>query len=107
MLPVFPVAGDAVTCGLRLDVPRINRRHLWAPMGMETRNLGDKGFYDVPTVACVRCGRDDKGSSSDASAVDRNVTYVATMGDLTSHVRAHKTCTIFCDTLNAMAKAIP
>ena len=69
--PVFPVAGDAVTCGKRTDVPRINRRHLRVSLGMDTRNLGDKGFWDVEIFACVRCGQDCKGSSSDENAVSR------------------------------------
>jgi hypothetical protein len=69
--PVFPVAGDAVTCGNRTDVPKLNRRHLYASLGMDTRNLGDKGFWDVEVFACVRCGRDAKGSSSDPNAVNR------------------------------------
>lgn len=69
--PVFPLPGDVVSCGLRTDVPKINRRHLWAYMGMDTRNLGDKGFWDVEVYACTRCGRDAKGSSHSPGAVSR------------------------------------
>ena len=71
MQPVFPVDGSAVSCGLRLDVPRKQRRHLRASLGMDTRSLGDKGFWDVEIFVCVRCGQESKGSSSDANAVKR------------------------------------
>lgn len=69
--PVFPVPGDRVKCGNRTDVPKKQRRHLKAPMGTDTRNLGELGFWDVEIFACVRCGMDIKGSSSDENAVSR------------------------------------
>ena len=59
--PVFPVPGTTVKCGLRTDVPKINRRHLWASLGVDTRNFGDLGFKDCEIFACVRCGMDKKG----------------------------------------------
>ncbi len=58
MFPVFPVPGEAVKCGLRAGVPRSMRRHLWADMGLDTRNLGAAGFGDRRVLACVRCGMD-------------------------------------------------
>jgi hypothetical protein len=69
--PVFPVAGESITCGKRADVPKLNRRHLRVSLGMDTRNLGELGFWDVEIFACVRCGQDSKGSSSDENAVSR------------------------------------
>ena len=68
---VLPVAGDAVTCGLRADLPKKQRRHERVSLGMDTRNLGDLGFWDVEIFACMVCGRDAKGSSKDANAVSR------------------------------------
>lgn len=59
--PLFPVPGDAVTCGLRTDVPKNCRRHLWASLGIDTRNFGDLGFKDCEISACVRCGMDKEG----------------------------------------------
>jgi hypothetical protein len=68
---VLPVSGQAVTCGLRADLPKKQRRHEWVSLGMDTRNLGDRGFWDVEVFACMICGRDDKGSSRDANAISR------------------------------------
>lgn len=59
----FPVPGGAVTCGLRTWLPRKQRRHDWTSLGLDTRNLGDKGFCDVEIFACWNCGRDKKGKS--------------------------------------------
>jgi hypothetical protein len=58
MRPVFPIAGDATKCGLRTDMPKAMRRHLFADMGLDTRNMGAGGFTDRRILACVRCGMD-------------------------------------------------
>lgn len=60
---LLPVPGDRITCGLRMDWFRKQRRHTFVSLGMDVRNLGDKGFCDVEIFACVVCGRDQKGKS--------------------------------------------
>lgn len=57
---ILPVAGDAITCGLRLDLPRKQRRHLWAELGEDWANKGQEGIVQVPVRACTRCGKDDR-----------------------------------------------
>jgi len=60
VFPVFPVAGDAVKCGNRKDVPKLNRRHLYCYMGFDVMNAGTEGFRDVDVWVCVRCGAEDR-----------------------------------------------
>lgn len=104
---VLPVDGNAVTCGLRTDRPKKQRRHPWVSLGMDTQNLGDKGFWDVELKACIDCGRFDKGSSSDPSAVDRNEEYVSTVWIIDNHVNKHEGCTPKCSTVRVMIDALP
>lgn len=54
----FPVPGDRVKCGLRLDLPGKERRHDFVSLGLDTRNCGTAGFLDREILACVRCGTD-------------------------------------------------
>lgn len=56
----LPVAGDAITCGLRLELPRKQRRHVWAELGEDYKNKGTEGIVQVPVRACTRCGKDDR-----------------------------------------------
>ena len=56
----FPLQDPEIKCGLRLDLPKKERRHVWADMGLDVRNFGDKGFGDAVISACCRCGADKK-----------------------------------------------
>ena len=57
----FPLAdANPVRCGNRADLPKKQRRHTKAYLGMDTRNAGDKGFKDFHIFACVVCGMDEK-----------------------------------------------
>jgi hypothetical protein len=49
-----------VKCGLRDDLPKKQRRHQWASLGLDTRNAGSEGFKDYEILACVICGMDRK-----------------------------------------------
>jgi hypothetical protein len=57
---LFPVPGNAVTCGNRTDLPRKARVHDFVPLGTDTRNCGSRGFRDCEISACCHCGRDRK-----------------------------------------------
>lgn len=57
---ILPVEGTAVTCGNRTELPRKQRRHLWAELGTDIRNAGEKGIIAAEVRACVRCGKDDR-----------------------------------------------
>lgn len=55
----FPVPGDRVSCGLRTDLPKRERRHESVSLGVDTRHYGALGeFIDMEVSACVKCGRD-------------------------------------------------
>lgn len=57
----FPLAQPApVTCGMRDDLPRKQRRHSWASLGKDVRNAGSAGFKEFLIGACIICGRDQK-----------------------------------------------
>lgn len=56
---LFPVPGDRVTCGLRRDLTKKQRRHHWISLGIDTRHYGAFGdFLDMEVFACTECGRD-------------------------------------------------
>jgi hypothetical protein len=55
---MFPLAPGGISCGLRLDLPEKQRRHILVPLGLDTRNAGEKGFLDYEIHACSRCGKD-------------------------------------------------
>lgn len=57
---ILPVEGTAVTCGNRTELPRKQRRHLWAELGEDWANKGQEGIVQVPVRACTRCGKDDR-----------------------------------------------
>ncbi len=57
----FPVAGDLITCGNRVDLPKAQRRHDWVCLGKDTMNKQEKGICEVLVFACSRCGRDWRG----------------------------------------------
>ena len=46
-----------VSCGLRADLPKKQRRHAWAYLGTDTRHTEDV-FEDLHVYACAECGRD-------------------------------------------------
>lgn len=57
----FPLAQPVpVKCGLRDDLPKKQRRHTWARLGLDTRNAGSEGFKDYEILACSICGSDRK-----------------------------------------------
>jgi hypothetical protein len=50
-----------VTCGLRTDLPKRQRRHVaWASLGKDVRNADVEGFKEYLITACVTCGTDRK-----------------------------------------------
>ena len=100
---VLPVAGDAVTCGLRADRPKKQRRHERVSLGMDTRSLGEAGFFDVEIFACMECGRDSKGSSSDPSAVKVSQQIPVPLATIMRHIVAHG-CTHHCLTRQSMIR---
>ena len=55
----FPVMGWRMTCGLRTDLPKKQRVHLFAELGPEQRNTGtEAGYIPGYVYACVNCGHD-------------------------------------------------
>jgi hypothetical protein len=57
----FPLSQPVpVKCGLRTDLPKKQRRHIWARLGLDTRNAGSEGFKDYEILACMICGSDRK-----------------------------------------------
>jgi len=57
----FPLTWDNITCGLRTDLPKAQRRHDWVCLGFDTANKMEKGICEVLVFACSRCGRDWRG----------------------------------------------
>jgi hypothetical protein len=60
ILDTFPVPGDAITCGMRKDLFKKKRRHLYVDMGTDTHNKGIEGICDVQVSACIACGKDSR-----------------------------------------------
>lgn len=59
---LLPVDPDAVSCGLRRDLPKKQRRHKYAELGTDTRHSGADGRPRMTRVrVCVRCGTDKQG----------------------------------------------
>lgn len=55
----LPVPGDRVVCGLRFELPKSERSHRWASLGIDTRHSGEFGeFVDMEVFVCLECGRD-------------------------------------------------
>ena len=52
--PVFPVAGDALSCGLRDDPTS----HDWVFLGVDVRHFDDGYLKEARVFACANCGRD-------------------------------------------------
>ena len=52
--PVFPVAGDALSCGLRKD----ETLHDWVFLGIDVRHFDDGYLKEARVFACANCGRD-------------------------------------------------
>lgn len=61
---LFPVPGDRVKCGNRLDLPKKQRRHDWVTLGPDVRNRGSRGFEEVEIRACRECGTDKATEAS-------------------------------------------
>lgn len=56
---LFPLAAPAaVTCGLRADLPKTQRRHDRIYLGTDPRHTADGRFEDLHVYACAICGRD-------------------------------------------------
>ena len=57
----YPIPGDVITCGKRLDWFKAQRHHDWACLGFDTKNKGTEGIVQVVVFACTVCGRDWRG----------------------------------------------
>ena len=55
----FPVMGWRMKCGLRLDLPKKERRHLYESFGRDLRNKDVHGYVECEVRVCTRCGHDD------------------------------------------------
>ena len=53
----FPAAGT-VTCGLRTDLPRKQRRHDYRDAGPDIRHQFDGTFVLAQVAICITCGKD-------------------------------------------------
>ena len=56
----FPLPGGTTTCGLLLDLPRVQRVHWWVSLGEDFANHGEGGIVQVEVRACARCGKDKR-----------------------------------------------
>jgi hypothetical protein len=57
----FPLSQPVkAKCGLRTDLPKKARRHVWARLGRDVRNAGSEGFKEYEILACMICGSDRK-----------------------------------------------
>lgn len=50
--------GDAVKCGLRTDLPKKERRHIWLDAGVDVRHRFSGEYGDSQIKICSRCGAD-------------------------------------------------
>jgi len=57
---IFPVEGGMLSCGLRADLPKKQRRHEYVSLGTDWKNKGTEGIIEVEVLACLRCGRDKR-----------------------------------------------
>lgn len=57
---LLPAPGEAVTCGLRLYLPKKQRRHIWRYMGVDWANKGTEGICQVLVWICLSCGKDKR-----------------------------------------------
>lgn len=56
--PDFTFPHDPIKCGLRMDLPKKQRRHDWRDAGQDIRHQFS-GFLTLADVKiCVRCGAD-------------------------------------------------
>jgi hypothetical protein len=53
-------AGDVVSCGNRRDVPKRQRRHVWADAGPDVRHQFSGYVQEVQIRICLVCGKDDE-----------------------------------------------
>lgn len=52
-------SGESVSCGLRKDLPKKERRHEKLDAGMDVRH-SDAGYFLLMRIyICARCGRDE------------------------------------------------
>jgi hypothetical protein len=58
IIDLFPLQDPLIKCGLRLDLPKKQRRHEFAELGLDARHAGDGSFQEVIVFACIRCGTD-------------------------------------------------
>jgi hypothetical protein len=58
IITLFPLENPGISCGLRVDLPKKERRHIPVLLGLDVRNKGDKGFIERDIFACERCGKD-------------------------------------------------
>jgi hypothetical protein len=52
----LPVAADAVKCGLRLDLPKKQRRHDFRYLGVDFRTSEPGSKTEQHVAVCPRCG---------------------------------------------------
>ena len=58
-LALFPVRGWRLKCGLRTDLPKKERVHLYESAGRDVRNKGEHGYVECDVRVCTRCGFDN------------------------------------------------
>jgi hypothetical protein len=59
---VFPLAAPEKKCGLRTDLPKKERRHLWVELGTDVRHVDKpEPAREMRIRACRRCGTDKQG----------------------------------------------
>lgn len=57
---IFPLDNPSISCGLRKDLFKAQRRHHWIPLGRDIR-FG----VEVEVFACERCGKDEMRKIND------------------------------------------
>jgi hypothetical protein len=56
-----PAAGGTISCGLRRDLPKKQRRHDWLDAGPDYRHdFITGGFILLRILICSVCGREDR-----------------------------------------------
>lgn len=59
---LFPINTPMVKCGLRTDLPKTQRRHVWAELGEDVRHVDKpEPSRNMRVRACIRCGADKQG----------------------------------------------
>ncbi len=70
---IFPLSDAGISCGLRLDLPKKERKHILIPLGRDMRNAGEKGYLEREIYACSRCGKDQAKPIGHDGAASRGI----------------------------------